>query len=446
MVFIARKGLDLPISGAPDSTISEAAQPNRVALLGHDYIGLRPRMLVGVGDAVRLGQPVFEDRTLDGVVFTAPAAGTVAAVHRGAKRAFQALVIDLGGDDATEFSAYSDTAGNARESVTQLLLESGLWTAFRTRPFSRTPMPGSVPHSIFVTAVDSHPLAPAPEKSIEGREEDFERGLAVLGQLTDGVVHLCVGKGSSIGAGSSGAKVSQFAGKHPHGTVGFHIHMLDPVYRKKTVWHVGYTDVLRIGRLFRTGELDTSQLISVAGPMVKTPRLVRTRMGADTESLTQGELEDGESRVISGSVLSGNRAMGDVFGYLGRFSRQLSAISEGRERKMLGWTMPGFDRFSAIPTFFSALLPGKKFDMTSSTNGSRRAMVPIGTYERVMPLDIMPTHLLRAITVGDVEWAEELGVLELDEEDLSLCTFVDPGKSDFGPALRRTLEQIQKEG
>ncbi|MEO1175240.1 MAG: NADH:ubiquinone reductase (Na(+)-transporting) subunit A, partial [Myxococcota bacterium] len=185
---------------------------------------------------------------------------------------------------------------------------------------------------------------------------------------------------------------------------------------------------------------------SVSAPMrVRTSRGVFT-IGPATESLTQGELEGGESRVISGSVLSGNRAMGDVFGYLGRFSRQLSAISEGRERKMLGWTMPGFDRFSAIPTFFSALLPGKKFDMTSSTNGSRRAMVPIGTYERVMPLDIMPTHLLRAITVGDVEWAEELGVLELDEEDLSLCTFVDPGKSDFGPALRRTLEQIQKEG
>ncbi|MEL6544177.1 MAG: Na(+)-translocating NADH-quinone reductase subunit A [Myxococcota bacterium] len=446
MVFIAKKGLDLPISGQPAKDISDAPASSHVALLGHDYVGLRPRLLVNVGDRVKLGQPVFEDRTIPGVVFTAPACGEVAAVNRGAKRAFLSMVFKVDGDEATEFEHFSKDSGDTRDGAVALLLESGLWTALRTRPFSKTPSPESTPKSIFVTAVDSHPLAPDPDAVIAGREADFERGLSVLKTLTDGAVHLCVGKGSSIKAGNSGAQVSEFAGKHPCGTVGYHIHKLDPVYRKKTVWHIGYQDVLRIGHLFETGELDVSHVVSLAGPLVKKPRLLRTRIGASTQALCDGELESGEPRIISGSVLSGQRAMGDDFGFVGRFSRQVSVIAEGREREMLGWTMPGFNKFSTIPTFFSRLVPGKKFAMTSSTNGSRRAMVPIGMYERVMPMDLMSTHLLRAITVGDTEWAEELGVLELDEEDVSLCTFVCPGKMDYGPALRRTLDQIQKEG
>lgn len=446
MVFIARKGLNLPIAGDPTDEISDAPAAGRVALLGQDYVGLRPRMLVAVGDRVKLGQPVFEDRTVSGVTFTAPAAGEVVAVNRGAKRAFQSLVIRVDGDEAVDFPSFSPHAGDTRDGAVALLVESGLWTALRTRPFSRTPDPTSTPKSVFVTAIDSHPLAPNPESIIAGREADFERGLTVLGKLTDGPVHLCVRKGSAIEAGASGARVHQFAGKHPCGTVGYHIHVLDPVYRKKTVWHIGYSDVLRIGHLFTTGELDVTQVVALAGPMVKKPRLVRTRMGAATEPLCEGELEPGEARIISGSVLTGQRAMGESFGYLGRFARQISVIREGREREMLGWTMPGMNKFSMIPAFLSALIPGKKFDMTSTTNGSRRAMVPIGMYERVMPMDLMPTHLLRAIQVGDTEWAEELGVLELDEEDVSLCTFVCPSKIDYGPALRRTLDQIQKEG
>ncbi len=446
VVFIARKGLDLPITGQPTDEIFDAPASSQVALLGPDYIGLRPRMLVNAGDCVKLGQPVFEDRTVPGVTFTAPAAGEVVGVNRGAKRVFQSLVIRVDGNDAVDFASYSPDAGDSRDGAVALLVESGLWTAFRTRPFSRTPDPTTKPKSIFVTAIDSHPLAPNSETIISGREADFERGLKVLGKLTDGPVHLCVRKGSSINAGKSGAACHQFAGKHPCGTVGYHIHVLDPVYREKTVWHIGYQDVLRIGHLFATGELDVSQVVSLAGPMVKKPRLLRTRIGAATGPLCDGELEAGEARIISGSVLTGQRAMGEAFGYLGRFARQISVIAEGRQREMLGWTVPGFNKFSTVPAFLSSLIPGKKFAMTTSTNGSRRAMVPIGMYERVMPMDLMPTHLLRAIQVGDTEWAEELGVLELDEEDVSLCTFVCPSKIDYGPALRRTLDQIQKEG
>lgn len=447
MVFKARKGLDLPILGQPAPTLAEAAAPRRVAVLGHDHVGLRPRMLVREGDRVRLGEALFEDRSREGVWFTAPASGTVQAVHRGPKRVFESLVIDVDEtrSEPVRFESHRPDADRTRDSVKALLLESGLWTALRTRPFSQTPDPTSAPHSIFVTAVDSHPLAPEPERVLEGRADDFERGLSVLSKLTDGPVHLCVRLGSTIQAGSSGARVSEFEGKHPYGTVGFHIHTLDPVHREKTVWHLGYPDVVRIGHLFATGRLDVSQIVALAGPAVRNPRLLKTRMGAETEALTEGELDDGEIRIISGSVLSGTRAMGEVFGYLGRFDRQVSVIREGRDRYFFGWTAPGLDRYSVLPTFLSSLIPKKRFAMTSTMNGSRRAMVPIGLYEQVMPMDLMPTHLLRAISAGDVEWAEELGVLELDEEDVSLCTFVCPSKNDYGPALRRTLDLIQKE-
>lgn len=227
---------------------------------------------------------------------------------------------------------------------------------------------------------------------------------------------------------------------------GFHIHLLDPVDRNKLVWHLNYQDVAAIGKLFASGELDVERIVSLAGPSVKRPRLLRTRLGTSTRDLVEGELLEGEKRIISGSVLSGRAASGEIFGYLGRYHHQISVLAENRQREFVGWLRPGLNRFSTINTFLSKFLPGKKFPFTTSTNGSDRAIVPIGMYERVMPIDILPTFLLHALLVGDVERAEELGCLELDEEDLALCTFVCPGKADYGPLLRQILTIIEKEG
>jgi len=443
-----KKGLELPISGAPAQTVSEAAQVTRVALLARDYVGLRARLLVQPDDRVRVGQPLFEDRKSK-VSFVSPAAGIVEAVHRGERRALMSVVIRIEGEqEAIRFEAHSPGCDATREGVQALLRESGLWTALRTRPFSRAPRPGSAPSSIFVTAVDTHPLAARPEVVLAGREEVFQRGLRVLEVLTDGPVFLCRAPGAPIEPGRSRARVEEFTGKHPAGTAGYHIHVLDPVHRDKEVWHIGYQDVVRIGHLFQTGELDTSTIISLGGPLVERPRLVRTRLGACMAELVAGELRGGPERprVVSGSVLHGDRAMGDELGFLGRFHNQVTVLAEGGKREFLGWLTPGARRFSVIPTFLSSLLPTKRFDFNTSMYGSRRAMVPIGLYERVMPMDLMPTHLLRALTVGDPEWGEELGVLELDEEDLSLCTFVCPGKVEYGPALRRMLTTLEEEG
>lgn len=453
-----KKGLDLPITGEPEQTVTDAEAPRHVALLGADYVGMKPTMHVSEGDVVKRGQLLFEDKKTPGVLFTAPASGTVKAVNRGDRRVFQSLVIELderersgatGLGDQVSFEGFTgkDVASLSRDTVRALLLESGMWTALRGRPFGRTANPEQTPHSVFVTAIDTAPLAASPEAAVRGREADFKRGLAVLAHLTDGKVFVCKKQGEAIPVPTDGKyRAEEFVGPHPAGTAGLHIHLLDPVHREKVVWYVGYQDVLAMGHLFATGELDVGRVVALAGPMVREPRLLRTRLGVSTDSLVEGQLEEGEARIVSGSVLSGRQAAGEIHGYLGRYDTQIAVLAEDRERAFLGWLAPGKDLYSTTPVFLSALTPKRKFDLTTNTNGSDRAMVPIGTYEKVMPMDILPTFLLRAIWAHDVEQAEELGCLELVEEDLGLCTFVCPGKTEWGPILRNVLTTIEKEG
>jgi len=450
-----RRGLNIPIAGEPEQRIEPAPAPGRVALLADDYVGMRPTMHVAEGDEVRRGQLLFEDKKTPGVRFTAPGGGRVVAIHRGERRALQSLVIELdsaelaGGSETVSFDSYTGKppAALTRQQVRDLLVESGQWTGFRRRPISKVPPPDETPHAIFVTAMDTRPLAPLAEVVLAGREEDFQRGLEALAQLTDGPVYVCKSPNSGIPTpGNSKFKVEEFEGPHPCGTAGVHIHTLEPVSRQKTVWVMGYQDVAAAGKLFATGDLDVGRTVSLAGPAVRRPRLLRTRLGAAMSSLVRGELIEGDNRVISGSVLGGRAAGGEVFGYLGRYHNQVAVVPEGRQRKFLGWMSPGFDLYSTVNTFLSGLIPGKRFRFNTSTHGSDRAMVPIGMYERVMPLDILPTFLLRALLIGDVEQAEKLGCLELDEEDVALCTFVCPGKAEYGPLLRRVLTMIEKEG
>lgn len=448
-MYKIRKGLDLPIAGAPKPVIGQAPASRRVAVLGRDFHGLKPRLAVQVGDKVRRGQLLFEDRKNPGVRHTAPGTGEVVAVHRGARRAFQSLVIELAEGDAehaqVELASHAAAASGGADEVRALLLDSGAWTAFRTRPFSNVPAVDATPDAIFITAIDTAPLAPDPTVVLAGEEATFHAGVDAVAKLCGGKTYLCVAPGSSLAKGAAGVEIAEFAGPHPAGTAGLHIHTLAPVDRNRTVWHIGYQDVHAIGALLETGKLHVGRVSSLAGPGVRAPRLLRTRSGAAIDPIVDGNLVEGEHRVISGSVILGHQATGEVHGYLGRYDCQISVISEDRRRRLLGWCAPGTDSFSIMPVFLSKLMP-KKFRFTTTTNGSARAMVPIGMYESVMPMDLMATHLLRALAVGDVEWAEELGCLELDEEDLALCTFVCPGKTDHGATLRAVLDQIQKDG
>ncbi|EMH6518093.1 Na(+)-translocating NADH-quinone reductase subunit A [Raoultella planticola] len=442
------KGLNLPIAGMPSQQKTSQVAVKRVALLGEEYVGMRPSMAVREGDRVQKGQILFEDKKNPGVCFTAPAAGVISAIHRGERRVLQSIVIDVDGDEAVSFPRYApgDLAGLARETVQQLLLTSGQWTAFRTRPFSKTPAPGSVPAAIFVTAIDTNPLAADPQPIILARREAFDAGLTVLISLTDGKVHVCQASGGKLGGHPSGqVTFNQFAGPHPAGLAGTHIHFLEPVSLKKQVWYLNYQDVIAIGRLFLDGELYSERVIALGGPQVKEPRLIESCCGASLDELLAGELLEGENRVISGSVLSGTHAQGP-YAFLGRYHLQVSVVKEGREKELFGWVMPGKDKFSITRTTLGHFLKHKLFSFSTDTNGGERAMVPIGNYERVMPLDILPTHLLRDLLAGDTDSAQALGCLELDEEDLALCTYVCPAKYEYGPLLRDVLTRIEQEG
>ena len=448
-----KRGLDVPINGEPTQELKSGSKGSgdrscrSVAILGGDYIGLKPSMEVKEGDKVKLGQCLFTDKKNPRVKFTAPGAVTVTAVNRGEKRVFKSVVIDLEGDEALTFSAYPQQKLNSlnKADIVENLLESGLWTSLRTRPFSKVPNPESTPASIFVNAMDSNPLAADPSFVISAEQEAFRDGLVVLSRLAD-KLFVCKAPSLSIpDSACANIHVEDFTGQHPAGLSGTHIHFLDPVSANKTVWTINYQDVIAIGKLFLNGRINVDRIISLAGPQVQNPRLLKTRIGANLDELVAGELLDGENRIISGSILSGRSSYG-VNAYLGRYHQQVSVLLEGREREIFSYLRPGVEKHSVMNMFISKLMGSKKFAFTTTVNGSERAMVPTGNFEKVMPLDILPTQLLRSLIVGDTEMAQALGCLELDEEDLSLCTYVCSGKYEYGALLRDNLTHIEKEG
>jgi Na+-transporting NADH:ubiquinone oxidoreductase subunit A len=431
-----KRGLDLPLAGEPEQVVYPARDVSRVALLGEDSPGMKPSLRVAPGDHVRCGQALFEDKKWPAIRYTAPATGTVAAIHRGDRRDFRSLVIDVdpqeGAAPQLPFSSHcakSAAAWSAGE-VRALLLESGLWTALRTRPFSQVPAPDSEPYALFITATDTRPHSPAQDVVLADRFADFGTGVLCLAKLCAGDTHVCVAPGSSIPVPQAvRVKTQVFDGPHPCGNAGTHIHVLCPVDLERTVWHIGYQDVAAVGRLVSTGRLDVSRVVALAGPSVLRPRLLRTRLGASIDELVKDETAPGTQRVVSGSVLDGRTAQGDALGYLGRYHQQVSVLAEATERELFGWIRPGFDKFSVWGVVAGAFT-GRPQALNTTTNGGAR---PMGTI------------LLRALLMNNDERAEALGALELDEEDLALCTFVCPGKAEYGPLLRAALTRIQKE-
>jgi len=419
------KGLDLPITGAPEQTISDGQAVKTVAVVGPDYVGMKPSMCVKVGDQVKLGQQLFADKKTAGVKYTAPGAGEVIAINRGARRALQSVVIKLNGTDAETFDSFSEAELESldRDKVVNNLVNSGLWTTLRTRPFSKVPEIESVPRSIFVTAMDTNPI---------------------LTRLTEGKVFVCQQPGVALPA-VSGTSKEEFDGPHPAGLPGTHIHFLDPVNETKIVWSINYQDVIAFGKFFVSGQLPTDRIIALGGPGVKNPRLIRTRVGASLEELLDGELNPGEQRIVSGSVLSGTTAEGPM-AFLGRYHLQVSVLPEKRDREFLASLTAGADKYSIKRVFLSAFTGGPSKPMNTSQYGSKGSVLAIGSFEKVLPLDMLPNFLLRSLAAGDTDQAQDLGCLELAEEDLALCNYVCSGKNDYGIMLRDALTTIEKEG
>jgi Na+-transporting NADH:ubiquinone oxidoreductase subunit A len=453
MLIKLSKGLDIPMQGTPEPVIDAGSAVRSVALLGGDYVGLKPKMLIEAGEKVTLGQALFIDKRDPAVPYTAPGSGVVRSINRGTRRALQSVIIELD-EPAEDTAAYSQLAASKPASLTPEVIRSalhtsGLWTAFRTRPYNKVPDSGSAPRSIFVTAIDTRPLAGNPEPVIGQHHEEFLQGLKILACLTDGNVNVCTSASWELTLNEDQQiRHARFSGPHPAGLPGTHIHHLDPVGSSEMVWHIGYQDVIAIGHLFSSGRILCQRTIALGGTGFTRPRMVTTRLGACVADLVSTELIDRPAqpqRLLSGCALDGRIAT-DTEGFLGRYHLQLTTINDQAKRKLFGW----LGLFNGDFSFASRLARRQGHatfnEFSTQQFGRPTALVPIDAFDRVMPMDILPVPLLRALLIRDTDQAQALGCLELDSEDLALCSFICPGKNNYGAALKINLEQIERDG
>lgn len=448
-MIVIKKGIELPISGAvADDSIHQLPTQALYAVIGDDYLGLRPTMMIAVGDKVREGQALFEDKKNPGVLICSPVSGEIEDIVRGERR--RLLAVTIRPDESLEpirFTQFDEDAlaEISAEQVREQLQKSGAWPLLRQRPFDKTPKIDATPQAIFVNTMDSNPLAVNPMLAFADREADYQAGLTVLSKLTAGPVHVVHEPKTKLPQTlARHVQYHAIDGIHPAGLVGTHIHFIDPVSANKTAWHLNLQDLLAIGHLFRTGYLDNERIISIAGPGVKNPQFVKTRIGVSLTHVLKDNLAEGEQRIISGSIFAGRQTDAET-AFLGFYDKQVVVLPEGRESIFLEFMRPGMNSYSRTRAYLGRFLK-KPLSFTTSMQGSPRPIVPFGIYDEVMPLDILPTLLLKALVIKDTDTAVQLGALELAEEDVALLTYVDPGKHDFGAILRENLEQIEEEG
>ena len=451
MVFKIKKGLEIPIKGEPSLDTVNEVTTKSVGVLGSDFHGMKPTMLVKEDDSVVKGQPLFEDKKNPGVIFTAPVSGIISSINRGDRRAFLSLIIEKKENDLDqiEFSTSQNLSDLDNVTIVNTLINSGTWTAFRTRPFSKIPNIQDRPNEIFISLIDSNPLSIDPELIIKSDEEHFNEGLKVLLRLTNNSLNVSTKPSSTIKKlDLENLFYYEFDGPHPVGLVGTQIHNISPASLSNQIWTIGYQDVLMIGKLFKTGLLDNTKKIALSGPMVKDPTMIISENGANLDEILDGKTIGENNRIISGSVLNGSASKAPT-NFLGRYHNQITVLREVNkgDREFLNFLRPELKKHSFLRVFLTKLKEkGLNLNYTTAMNGSDRAIVPLGIYEDIFPYKIMITQLLRSIVVGDTESAQKLGILELDEEDLALCTYSCPSKYDYGSLLREMLTKIEEEG
>jgi Na+-transporting NADH:ubiquinone oxidoreductase subunit A len=445
-VIKLKKGLDIPLKGKAEKELVSPEPANNFAVKPVDFHGIRPKMLVHTGDQVKSGTPLFFDKYNPDVFFTSPVSGKVVAINRGERRKILEVVIKRSEPLTYEEFERSDPLKLSRGEITGRLLKAGLWPLFVQRPFGIIPKPGDVPRSVFISGFDTSPLAPDYNFIMQGKDEEFQSGINVLGKLTDGKIHLNVNADlpvPDVYLNATGVQLNYFSGPHPAGNPGVQIHHLEPLHKNGKVWHIGPQDLLVIGRLFLKGIVDFSRVVALTGSEVLKPRYYRTIMGASVSNMLKDNLKEGNLRFISGNVLTGSKI--PYNGFIGFFDSQVSVIPEGDHHRFLGWAEPGFDRFSSTRTFISSLFRDRKYVADTNYNGGPRAYVMTGEYEDVVPMDIFPQLLIKAILVGDFDRMENLGIYEVIEEDFALCEYVCTSKTEVQSILRSGIELMIRE-
>lgn len=445
-----KKGLDIHLAGGAEKVLVNAPLAQTYAVKPSDFEGVTPKMLVKTDEKVKAGTPLFFDKNRPQLIFSSPVSGTVIAVNRGEKRKILEVVITPdGAGEALEFETGA-LENLTREKVVSLMLQSGLWPMLIQRPYGMIADASRTPKAIFVSGFDSAPLAPDMDFVLTNQDAHFIAGMEILKKLTPGKVNLGISDQSCSNTFSKldGIGISTFKGAHPAGNPGIQIHHIDPINKGETVWTIDPQQVIILGKFFVTGKVDMTRIIALTGSEVKNPKYYRIHSGASIKSITDGNVKprgsgDDHIRFISGNVLTGKKVEPD--GYIGFYSNQLTLIPEGDKYQLLGWIAPNFNKFSMSKSYFSWLCPRKKYRLDTNMNGGERSFVLSGYYEKVLPMDIYPVYLLKAILAGDIDKMEQLGIYEVIEEDMALCEFICPSKIEVQQIVRQGINQMIKE-
>ena len=441
-----KKGLNINLLGEADKVYASVKPTERYVVKPTDFHALTPKLAVKVGDKVKAGTTLFFDKYNDKVNFSAPVSGEVIDIVRGAKR--KILEVVLKADEVIEYEHFiSDTAKSiSREQIIDTMLKSGIWPFVRQKPYDIVANPTDMPKAIFISAFNSAPLTIDNDFALYGMDELFQKGLDYITQLSSGKTHLNIDgntNSSTVFTGAKGVVINKISGAHPAGNVGIQVHHIDPINKGEVVWYLQPQDVIAIARLFTEGKYDVSRIVALAGSQVKKPKYYRTIAGATVANLLADNINEGDNRIISGDILTGQHI--DVNGTLGFYDTTITVIEEGKEQEFLGWILPGLHKFSASKTFLSWLTPSKKYTLNANMHGEERAYVMTGEYEKVLPMDIFPAHLIKACMIEDIELMENLGIYEVSPEDFALCEFVCTSKIEVQTIIRNALELVRKE-
>jgi len=441
-----KKGFDIRLEGIAEKKLAGVVNPVKYGVMPTDFPGLIPKLEVKPDTEVLAGTPLFHDKLRPEIKFTSPVSGSVVSVERGDRRKLLEVIVEKNGTGYVDFGK-ADPEKLSAEQIKEHLLSSGLWPAIRQRPYHVVANPNDQPKSIFISGFDTAPLAPDYNYILENSSvADFRTGISALTKLTDGRINLILkgnGNDNKIFDGIEGVEKSYFSGPHPAGNVGVHIHHLDPLNKGEIIWFVNFQDVISIGRLFVEGVYKPERIVALTGSEVVNPQYYKMLSGSAVTSVVSGNIKPGNQRYVSGNVLTGTKINQD--GFLGYYDSQITVIPEGNYYEFFGWASPGINKFSFSRTFLSSLLPGRNYKLDTNMHGGERAFVVTGQYEKVVPMDIFPMQLLKAIIAEDIDNMENLGIYEVAEEDFALCEFICPSKIEIQSEIRKGLDLMRKE-
>lgn len=438
-----KKGLDVKLAGKAELVKEDSQVSSTFAVKPSDFPGLTPKLSVKADDLVKVGTPLFFDKNNPEIQFTSPVSGKVKAINRGERRRILEVVVEADGKNTSESFPVVDSKSLKRDAVKETLLNSGLWPFIIRRPFGVVAFPDDTPRDIFISGFDSAPLAPDYDFIFSEEKDAFQKGIDVVSTLTEGNVFLGLKQGSNL-SGISGVETVSVSGPHPAGNVGIQIHNVKPINKGEVVWTLSAQAVIFIGKLFETGSLNFSKTIAVTGSEVAAPKYYKTILGAEISSIIGGKTKGAEKeRIVSGNVLTGSQVDADNF--LGFYSNQITVIPEGDQVENFGWVLPGFKMYSPNKTFLSNLFPKKEYVLNANYHGGERAFVVSEQYDKVVPMDILPVFLLKAVLTNDFDKMEQLGLYEVIEEDLALCEYVCTSKIEVQEIVRSGINTMLKE-